>query len=647
MVIIMENPNFLKQKYWGKEEFRKAAEKSADKKGRLEEDKFSVAQKPEEQISSYVERIKKVAEKKGELFREVSLYPKYIIKPENISDDYVKNILLGNFAEIKGYDRDKLKAPEIKEQVLKMFKAETGANFVTYQIPKEQKNQIIEQIIKDQKTSLDRWFEYLTGSESENYPDEFKYWAFAEMLKLGAQDRDRKDFNKRAEDTAASFPELNQQALSLALDEVRRKYGGEVSRINLSDKNRQKEFKKRLEGENFGKLYGWALDYVSSLMLPKERLPITQGKWNKFSKGSTSKELADTLQGFNTGWCIAGEGTAESYLSHSDVWIYFSQDEKGENSIPRAAVISDGSRISEVRGIIQTEKVKQHLDDYITPIVEEKIKTLPGGGAWQTGIEDMKKLAEIHFKHIQKQSLDKSELLFLYEINQPIQSFGYGQDPRIEEIRKQRNSNEDAPVVFECEPNQIARKPEEITKNTKAYIGPLFKGVFQLNLEHISTSFPEGMVKKMEAELTGKSGEELERELKEKNISISSYASDMLKKLSPSSPEHLDLVRLTVKDLGFPNGATTDEIYKRAEELGLELCPQDTGPNLRLQNSTPDYMYIAMKQITDRNDFLDVFSLRRGVVGLWLDDGWAEPDNRWRGSSKFVFRSRKLKTKKL
>lgn len=218
----MENPDFLKQKYWERNEFRQAAEKSADKKKCLEEGEFS-ASEPKDQISAYVERIKQAAERKdsktgeqGRLFREISLYPKYIIKPENISDDYIKNILLGNFAEMKGYDRDKLKMPEIKEQVIKMFKEETRTDFEDYQIPEEQKNQIIEQTTKDQKTSLDRWFEYLTGPEAKNYPDEFRYWSFAEMLKLGAQDRERKDFNKRVENTAAPFPELNQQALALA-----------------------------------------------------------------------------------------------------------------------------------------------------------------------------------------------------------------------------------------------------------------------------------------------------------------------------------------------------------------------------------------------------------------------------------------------
>lgn len=662
----MENPNFLKQKYWQKEEFRKAAEKSADKKERLQEGNVSVSRKPEEKIADYIARMKNIIENKGELFREVSLYPKYIVKPENISEDYIKNILLGNFAEMKGYDREKLKIPEIKAQALKMFESETGNNFETYQILEDQKDQLTEQTIKDQKASLDRWFEYLTSPEAKNYPDEFKYWAFAEMLKLGAQDRERKSFNEREKNTAAPFPELNQQALAKVLGEIERKTKKEPSQIKFGDEASQQDFKKRLEKENFGKLYGWALDYINSLRLPAERLPITQGEWKKFAKNSTAKELADTLQGFNTGWCIAEEGTAESYLNHSDVWIYFSQDENGENSIPRAAVVNNGKRVSEVRGIIQTKEVKQHLDDYIAPIVEEKLKELPGGETWQTGMEDMKKLAEIHFKHIQKQDLNKNDLVFLYELDHSIQSMGYGQDPRIEEIRKTRNPREDAPIVFECAPEEIAWNKEEINEKTKAYVGPLFSDIFEKNIENIFTAFPETGIEKASMEVGGITEEELEKKIENKkdnegrNYQIYSYAKSMMKnpdfaksvKERLKNPETLALIRLKVKDLGFTKNPTTIELFARAKELGLELCPAETGPHLRLkyeevfkkEQPLYEYLRIGMEPITASGGFPLVFNVRRNGNGFWLHSDWARPDLEWLLDHRFVFCLRKLET---
>jgi len=458
---------------------------------------------------------------------------------------------------MKGYDRGKLQDAEIKEQILKMFEKETGGDFESYQVPEDQKEQITEQTIKDQKASLDRWFEYLTGPEAENYPDAFKYWAFAETLKLGAQDRERKDFNKRTKETAAPFPPLNQQALARVLDEVLRKRSGKSSALAL-DEEQKKDFQKRLQSENFGKLYGWALDYVNSLKLPTERLPIIEGEWRKFAKGTDPKELVDSILEFNTGWCIDGEGTAESYLSRSDAWIYFSQDKEGENSIPRAAVITDGSSITEVRGIIQTEKVKQHLDDYITPVVDEKLGELPGGEAWQGSMEDMKKLAEIHFKHIQKEQLTKEDLTFLYELDKPIQSMGYGKDPRIAELREGRNIEEDMPIIFECTPEQIAHNASEVTENTKAYVGPITKDIFNklAHVEHIYTTFPEGRVLQYHIEIGGKTKEEIIKEMEEKNINISNYAKDMLEKTEFSSTkENADLdMKATLKELSFNIG---------------------------------------------------------------------------------------------
>ncbi|MBI3305755.1 hypothetical protein HYZ82_01315, partial [Candidatus Nomurabacteria bacterium] len=139
---------FLKSKYWGKKEFREVVDESAEKAERLAEDEdFMVAQKPGEKIPYYLERLERIVGKRnpktGEqsrLFLEKSLYPKYIIKPENISGDYIKGILLGNFAEQRGYERDDLKNEEVRQHVLAQFKQETGQDFGSYEIPEEERD---------------------------------------------------------------------------------------------------------------------------------------------------------------------------------------------------------------------------------------------------------------------------------------------------------------------------------------------------------------------------------------------------------------------------------------------------------------------------------------------------------------------------
>ena len=61
------------------------------------------------------------------------------------------------------------------------------------------------------------------------------------------------------------------------------------------------------------------------------------------------------------------------------------------------------------------------------------------------------------------------------------------------------------------------------------------------------------------------------------------------------------LVNISVADLGFKGGASYPDIYKRAQELGLQLAPAEVGPQLRLQYLEPSYaevdMYIGISPI--------------------------------------------------
>jgi hypothetical protein len=107
--------------------------------------------------------------------------------------------------------------------------------------------------------------------------------------------------------------------------------------------------------------------------------------------------------------------------------------------------------------------------------------------------------------------------------------------------------------------------------------------------------------------------------------------------------EEAKLVRLTVADLGFKTSATTDQIFERAQALGLELCPPDTGPNYRLKykdQPLEEYLRIGMKQIADSGGGPSVFDLRRYDGGLWLSSVWAEPGEAWDPGFGFVFRFR-------
>jgi len=259
----------------------------------------------------------------------------------------------------------------------------------------------------------------------------------------------------------------------------------------------------------------------------------------------------------------------------------------------------------------------------------------------------MKRLTEIDARVKMDRKLNKEDLVFLYEIDLKIEGFGYERDPRIAEIREGRNTEEDMQIIFECTKEQIAHNTDELNENTKTYVGEFSVDILNKGIEHIYTTFPEGKIQTYNLEIGGKSKEEVVQELKENNINISDYAKDMLEKVEFSATkENANLVRLRVEGLGFPNGATTDEIYAKAEELGLELCPAETGPLLRLDldQALGEYYRIAMKQITDRDGDPGVFDLSRGEDGLWLGRSWVEPGRWWIADNCFVFRFRKLES---
>lgn len=195
-----------------------------------------------------------------------------------------------------------------------------------------------------------------------------------------------------------------------------------------------------------------------------------------------------------------------------------------------------------------------------------------------------------------------------------------------------------------CKPEEIAQGPEEITEATKVYLGKLTPEIIRLDIENIYSSFPEGKIQKYNIEIGGKTKKELKAELQSKGIYVYPYACDLLDSPDFTTSKNIEsknLVRLTVGALGFTSSPTIDQIYKRAEELGLGLCPAEVGPRLRLSYSGGDWMWIAMKQITDRDRGPKIFCLDHDADELILYASYASPGGQWALGSKFVFSLRK------
>lgn len=116
-------------------------------------------------------------------------------------------------------------------------------------------------------------------------------------------------------------------------------------------------------------------------------------------------------------------------------------------------------------------------------------------------------------------------------------------------------------------------------------------------------------------------------------------------------------IRLRVIDLGLPEGALTREIIGtdedrdlfgqvapftggRCRQLGLELCPPDVGPQLRLDYADQpegEHVYIAMKPITASDGEPRIFVVEHTAEGVSLGAARARQDDWWSPDDLFVF----------
>jgi len=573
---------------------------------------------PTDRIEAYMDRLENVffnsdpkkRERNLNMFRD-KIYDAFIIKKENFPESY--------FELQKRIARERGQAVE--------------------EIPENVREQMMDVAIEDQRASLDAWMEYLTSSDAM-YPAWFKYFVWKNITKLSQFDKERGEFKKRTDSTVAPYPDIYREPLA------------QIADIYLKIKEDNKNLKEPEVREAFSKKFPalYAELISKSLAASMENREEVKGEWKKYQQGQSgdAEQLFESLEGKGTGWCTAGKSTAETQIENGDFYVYYTNDSSGEPTQPRLAIRMEGdNRIGEVRGILPHQGVE--------PIMQEALDAkLQDFGteadAYRKKSGDMKMLTALDQKKEQDQPFAKHDLVFLYEINSSIEGFGYQTDPRIAELRQGRNTEEDMLVLFECTKEEIAQVPSQITKNTKAYVGQLESGIFQKlpeNLEHVYTSFPEKKIRRESVEIGGKTKEQLIAEMEAAHINISDYAKSMMENpdfVTGKNKEEATLIRLTVADLGFKTSATTDQIYERAQTLGLELCPPDTGPNYRLKYKDQplnEWVRIGMKQIAGSGGRPRVFNLERSADGLWLYYAWAGPDDEWIPDLKFVFRLRK------
>lgn len=352
-------------------------------------------------------------------------YSKYIIKEEDITESY------WSFLN-------------------QQYVTETG-----YELNEELKQEHTETIIKDQKASLDAWLDYLSCEDSKFYPMWAKYWAFQGMLTIGTYDNKNEIYKKRTKDTVAPFIELNQEVLAKCIDYI-------VKYVEHNEVN-EKDLEQIITSGNFFKLYTVLISKFKEITYDKESI---DGIWVKYEQGDNYKPLYNSLQGYATGWCTAGEDTCKKQVEQGDFYVYYTYDKEGNPKIPRIAIRMNGKNIiAEIRGVADNQNLESHLEN----VLEEKLKEFPDRDEYKQRIEDQKTLTYIYEKHKSNIDFTKEELEFIYEIKRKISRFGYKDDPRKQEILENRSKTRDYSFICDCEESEISYSQEEYKNNPSKY----------------------------------------------------------------------------------------------------------------------------------------------------------------------------------
>lgn len=144
-----------------------------------------------------------------------------------------------------------------------------------------------------------------------------------------------------------------------------------------------------------------------------------------------------------------------------------------------------------------------------------------------------------------------------------------------------------------------------------------------------------------------KTADDFRKAIKSLKFRISDHANDILGQpaltVSPTEIE-VDLVLLTIAELGLQNGVIYRDICAKAKEFGLELCPAEVGPQLRLQYTDQpmgEWIVVAMDPITGSGGYPKVFDVFRRIADVWLNGYCGHLGNKWCAGNLFVFVRRK------
>ena len=416
---------------------------------------------------SYLSRIERLVDKHGNRL-EKRLWGRsadqLVISPENITDDYWRT----------------------QEQILR----DDGQG---RSLGGHEKQTLIEDIQRAQRESLKSWSDYL-GNENSPYPMWFKVYAWDGMSKMGVFDKEKQQFARRDEHTVAPYPRLNPAVLAKVYGAISDFYGQSSRDRHEEGSEHDTELEALVKSGNFNKLYSKILLNEKAIPKTPEKTEDVHGEWIEYLPGEEEK-LAAAAEG--TPWCVADPGTGRNYLEYGDYggwdeyedeyyeydeyerdgneakFILFHLRDPETNTLSGSACASirlnpDG-RVAEISGLNEG----QALEDSLVPIVEEKVRSLPGGEEFLKAFADKKQLIALDRKMQNGEDLTKEELEFLYELDHPIEILDtYNDyDSRIDELREKYDYEYAIDAGIDVDRLVSKMFPHDIAKNLDALVG--------------------------------------------------------------------------------------------------------------------------------------------------------------------------------
>jgi hypothetical protein len=138
-----------------------------------------------------------------------------------------------------------------------------------------------------------------------------------------------------------------------------------------------------------------------------------------------------------------------------------------------------------------------------------------------------------------------------------------------------------------------------------------------------------------------KNAKEYHRVLEEVGVFISGDADAILSKQTYTDRQTVvELVVLSVADLGFKKTTTYGDVCTRALKLGLELCPAEVGPILRLiymSQPDDDGIIIAMEPFSASDGTQHIFALWQCLGRIELLANYGNPEFPFNPDRRLVF----------